>query len=121
MSRTFMDIMTELNYITEELDEKIFNDVVAKPKASEWIPVTERLPENEHIVLITIKSTLSDDFYVMEALVGRIANEGPLLNGIRFYTERCGDINEQHGFNVIAWMPLPEPYSIESDGIGGGE
>ncbi len=115
MSRTFMDIMTELNYITEELDEKIFNDVVAKPKVSEWIPTTERLPEVGDIVLITVKSTLSDDFYVMWANVGKILNKGSLLNGVRFYTERFGDINEQHGFKVIAWMPLPEPYKEETD------
>lgn len=77
---------------------------------AEWIPCSERLPENEQIVLLTIKSTLSDDFYVTEALVGRIVNEDSVLNGVRFYTKRYGDINEQHGFKVIAWMPLPEPY-----------
>jgi hypothetical protein len=75
-----------------------------------WISCSERLPENEHIVLLTIQSTLSGDLYVTEAIVGRIVNEGSLLNGVKFYTERYGDINEQHGYKVIAWMPLPEPY-----------
>ena len=46
----------------------------------------------------------------MWANVGKILNKGSLLDGIRFYTEQYGDINEQHGFKVIAWMPLPEPY-----------
>jgi len=110
MSRTFMEIMTDLDNIKEELDKKIFNEIVAKPKASEWIPVTERLPENERVVLLTIQSTLSDDLYVTEAIVGRIVNEDSLLNGVRFYTERYGDIDEQHMYKVIAWQRLPEPY-----------
>ena len=80
------------------------------PTIGGWIPCSERLPENERVVLLTIQSTLSDDLYVTEAIVGRIVNEDSLLNGVRFYTERYGDINEQHGFKVIAWQPLPEPY-----------
>lgn len=82
---------------------------------AEWIPVTDRLPENEHVVLLTIKSTLGDNYYVTEAIVGRIVNEGSLLNGIRFYTERYGDIDEQHGYKVIAWQRLPEPYREDGE------
>lgn len=89
--------------------------LVEAPTIGGWIPVTERLPEVGHIVLITAKSTLSDDFYVMWANVGKILNKGSLLDGIRFYTEQYGDINEQHGFKVVAWQPLPEPYKEGTD------
>ena len=88
MSRTFMDIMTELNYITEELDEKIFNDVVAKPKASEWIPVTERLPECNGRYLVT--------------------NEAWGANEIEINVWEHG--GWYYNTKPIAWMPLPEPY-----------
>ena len=91
MSRTFMDIMTELNYITEELDEKIFNDVVAKPKASEWIPVTAQSPECNGRYLVT--------------------NEAWGANEIEINVWEHGEW--YYNTKPIAWMPLPKPYKTK--------
>ena len=135
MSRTFMDIMYDLDEIKSELDEKIFNEVVAKPKASEWIPVTERLPELHSSEYVPhpyrAQSNLLEDYYMISepVLVTRInpsiepeerilvAQYEDDLDG-RTYWET---LDAQQLAGVVAWMPLPEPYSIESDGIGGGE
>lgn len=95
MSRTFMEIMTDLDNIKEELDEKIFNEVVAKPKASEWIPVTERLPEERKVVLITNDK-------------GNV-RYGQFRGTSGKYWHWKGNTNEE----VIAWQPLPEPYEEE--------
>lgn len=69
----------------------------------EWIPVTEQLPENEDWVNVTILDESGDtpsrytDFgWYLEAVGGWIVDN-----------ERRNDI--------IAWIPLAEPYKGESD------
>ena len=57
-----------------------------------WIPVTERLPKDGERVLITHKNGVSFGWY----------------NGS--YWERGAPANHRPLQNVIAWMPLPEPW-----------
>lgn len=65
---------------------------------SEWISVKERLPENETYVLVTI------------GIPGRQphARSGWYQNG--FFHNDNGDTWKATDMEVIAWMPLPEPY-----------
>ena len=70
-----------------------------------WIPVTERLPENDNEVLITVWD--AEDDYV-EVYKG-------FYQGHEWWTQWCHGCSkikdEPCGENiVIAWMPLPEPY-----------
>jgi len=64
-----------------------------------WIPVSERLPEDNIYVLVT------DD-------AGGLATIGVDA----MYTDR----RKNHGWyvsqKVTAWMPLPQPYKAESEG-----
>ena len=73
-----------------------------------WIPVTERLPENDNEVLITVWD--AEDDYV-EVYKG-------FYQGHEWWTQWCHGCSkikdEPCGENiVIAWMPLPEPYREE--------
>lgn len=74
-------------------------DIAELPSAKskwEWIPVTEKLPEEETDVLVC-----SDEGNI-EVCRGSMSTEFP--GEFIWYTSgwRFGD--------VIAWMPLPEPY-----------
>lgn len=68
---------------------------------NKWIPVTEGLPEAEEIVLVTD---------------GRKTGQRIVVKAFRYLD---GDESKWHGpigmHEVIAWMPLPEPYDGEVD------
>lgn len=61
-----------------------------------WIPVSERLPEDNK-----------------EVLVDR--NAGPYLAWFEDGEWRTEDFVIDKEFEPIAWMPLPEPYKAESE------
>lgn len=63
-----------------------------------WIPVSERLPEIHQNVLLSLRS--------LDIEVGFRAETEPY-----FYCQ--GDYIEPQ--NVLAWMPLPEPYKESED------
>jgi len=69
----------------------------------EWIPVTEKLPEEKTAVLLSC-----DDMYLakLNPCIGWIS-------GNNWYT-----FSARGSYLVkypIAWMPLPEPYKAESE------
>ena len=72
-----------------------------QPKACEWIPVSERLPENFTSVLLTAK--MPEDVECLVYTGGRAGTDFTL----------DGVINSER-YEVIAWQPLPEPYREES-------
>lgn len=77
---------------------------------SGWIPVTERLPENDDYVLMSF-----ENFSL--PLVGRYVDDGKL--GGAWYLGDCFDEDTclANDLFVNAWMPLPEPYrEDEEDG-----
>ncbi len=65
-----------------------------QPKIGGWIPCSERLPEVEQTVLLSLRS--------LDVSVGFRAN----TDGY-FYTEGEGYVLYE---NVLAWQPLPEAY-----------
>ena len=68
------------------------------PTAPQWIPVEEGLPENKTTVLVSYKACSRDKF--CETSVGRYSDSSGTWANIR------GDYIPE----VVAWMPLPEPY-----------
>lgn len=70
---------------------------------SGWIPVTERLPENDDYVLLSF-----ENFSL--PLVGRYVDDEKL--GGAWYLGDCFDEDTclANDLFVNAWMPLPEPY-----------
>lgn len=78
-----------------------------------WIPVTERLPENglcgySENVLITYE--INGARRVATATLQRTEVRGKSV--VRWKTTFAGRILE---YEVIAWMPFPEPYKEESE------
>ena len=65
-----------------------------------WIPVSERLPEKNVWVLVTVVQ--GSGWYVETMRIDKY--KGMFTDNIDYYD------------SVIAWMPLPKPYKAESEG-----
>ena len=65
-----------------------------------WIPVSERLPEDESYILVSFENSTMPDIARYEE-----NNEGGT-----FYPGDDEKSYSSYGFFVNAWMPLPEPY-----------
>lgn len=80
-----------------------------EPEPHYWIPVTERLPEDDTVVLCSIPAS---DGYIERIAFGYYMRFGNL-------GWRMSDWLQNHGAygamqpEPIAWMPLPEPYQEE--------
>lgn len=76
---------------------------ILKALRTEWIPVEERLPEDDNYILLSF-----ENFSL--PLVGRY--EAGSDGGGAFYLGDCdeGDTCLLENLFVNAWMPLPEPY-----------
>ena len=83
--------------IVQEVAEEFATDTNVGTNG--WIPCSERLPEEEADVLLSLRS--------LDVYTGFRANaEGC------FYIDGDGYVEYE---NVIAWMPLPEPYKESED------
>lgn len=78
-----------------------------KPRTGEWIPVTERLPEEMFGCLVTVwdaNPKTGEEFEnILPELVGY---DGETWNGAD---------GKPIAFEVVAWMTLPQPYKAESE------
>lgn len=95
---------------TEEEQKK----VIERLKSTNWIPVSERLPEDEKEYLVTLEKV----YGTPEKLYG-IANYLKFGDAGYWKEKKYGYLewdkySDGHGgtnmYKVIAWMLLPEPY-----------
>lgn len=89
-------------------------------KSGKWIPVSERLPENTYPVNITWVNHDPEPYYAIIKDKPFTAT-GCYCDGKWYwYSVTCQDYLDEYGhwdidamddaIEVIAWMPLPEPY-----------
>lgn len=73
-------------------------------KLNEWVSIDDRLPEEEKFVLVTINSDAS----IKKVTIGYVTmarDDNDVLYG-EWFDELFCEID-----GVVAWKPLPEPYS----------
>ena len=99
---TKMMLCKDLRKILEKI-----NEIPSAEPERKWIPVTEALPNNSDLdwVLGQIRETDSGYLWIPRQVEYREARED-------WFDEEIGWLkkNPDHAFEVIAWMPLPEPY-----------
>ena len=86
---------------------EIIDIINRQPKVGEWIPVSERPPEDpDESVLITVNGIYKNITFedaVMLAVYDK--DEGWIIDGYQYWLTA----------QVTAWQPLPEPYKGESE------
>lgn len=105
---------TEVNYYWHE---KVLVEPMPKPKQGEWIPCSERLPEErEWVGTKQFGTTISDKVHITFDVNGeRFVKTLSLQNGeLSNYEKRIMD-SLYKGWKMVAWMPLPEPWEGADD------
>lgn len=97
--------------------------IAGLPSAQQWIPCSERLPDELAEVNVTWVNTAPPVYY--EFLKGkRFTGTAVYFDGEWYwYSSTCLDMLKEYGKNpadimdgaieVIAWMPLPKPYEVK--------
>lgn len=93
---TGKNIMYDHAEIAHNVISEVIEKINEQPKVGEWIPVSERLPEN-------------DGFY-LATLDGAIVGENRPFTGLAEFEDGKWIDDEEDYKCVIAWQPLPEPY-----------
>ena len=112
------DIVNRYKLVTArdflEMIEQLQEDLEQDEKENGWIPVSERLPEDEKECLVTLEKV----YGTPETLFG-IANylkfgDAGYWNESKYGYLEWDKYSDGHGgtkmYKVVAWMPLPEPY-----------
>ena len=87
--------------IIELLEEPLPN---SSESPNNWIPCSERLPEDEYVLISKKPTKISGDKWNVTIA---IRTEDPRSRKIQWRDIGFGIIQDD---KVLAWMPLPEPY-----------
>lgn len=96
------DLYVSLSYV---------KDIIRKHMNDGWIPVEERLPEDDEEVLITYVDVVDEEEMGIDITTYGYATLGG--NRLSFKEWRNPFRYFNGNYKVIAWRPLPEPYRPE--------
>ena len=100
-------VFSETGHLPNDEDEIAISVLIEAFKKIQWIPCSERLPEDGQTVLIQYEDRKNER---KTMAVGWMENDYLC----------CWDDRITHAIdNAVAWMPLPEPY--EKEGAGNEE
>ena len=91
--------------INEEDAIEAINSLSPTQPESQWIPCSERLPENEYVLISKKPTKISGSKWSVDIA---IRTSDPRSGKIQWRDSGFGVIQDD---KVLAWMPLPEPYT----------
>lgn len=94
--------------VPDKYDIKALRMAIEALKAQEWIPCSERLPSEKEWTDSYIRNKKASEFFVM--IKGADRPTTLYLSRDYYWFDENRDFYE-----VVAWMPLPEPYKAESE------
>lgn len=106
-----------------ELIENFKRDAVEEYKREHgigWIPCSERMPEERNSIFSKFKNTRNWKNWMFEktsssVIVTTKYKDGTILTGVDYTIDGVwnSEINNFIKGKIIAWMPLPDPYTGE--------
>lgn len=101
-----------------------YNDYLELKKRSEWIPVAERLPDAHTVYVMENPwaqvGAIKDTYQLSDPVLGygkrkHHSDGDPMMSVVWYEDDGGGRTGWQtapdcEDIDVIAWMPLPEPY-----------
>ena len=100
----YFDGMLETDTICPKDLYNLFEVLPSAQSEQQWIPCSERLPEESGQYLITVRYKHVDGYEDVYAEHGEWGNG----KWDMFCFGHCGEVE-----SILAWMPLPEPYKGE--------
>ena len=97
-------VIKDKNKMSEAMEKLArYEDAEDTNVLSRWIPISERLPEEEEYIFLSFSNYTGLG-------IGRYEKDGENDN---FYPGDEEEAYASYGLIVNAWMPLPEPYREE--------
>ena len=108
--------------VTCELIQEVIDMAISALKKQEqdrWIPVTERLPEEDGKYLVTFDRRYAEE-YALDDIIGiapfEVDCEGFGIWQEDFHPETLGSLGSDWvDIQVTAWRPLPEAFEVEEE------
>lgn len=106
------DVYSKLHPFLEDLVDIACDNIEKLKKDNGWVSVKEALPDTNDDVLITYKSNDEEDDYRAIAIsCYREERFGGIPLGVKDWQPPFEYF--RGNYNVITWMPLPEPFYEE--------